>query len=186
MALLAEETIHRFSREEYERLADAGAFDPAARVELLEGIVYDMSPQNSLHATAIVLLSRLLQLLFLDGHHLRIQLPLPLGHDSVPEPDLAVIPGDPRDYRDTHPTSAVLAVEVSDHSLAYDRKQKIPIYARAGIPEAWILNLVESTLEVHRQPVGGAYKVRQILRKGDSVSPLARPDAAIAVADLLP
>jgi Uma2 family endonuclease len=186
MALLAEETIHRFSREEYERLADIGGFDPETRVELLEGIVYDMSPQNSLHATAIVLLSRLLQLLFLDGHHLRIQLPLPLGRDSVPEPDLAVIPGDPRDFRDSHPTSAVLVVEVADHSLSYDHKQKIPIYARAGIAESWILNLVDSTLEVYRQPTGGAYKVRQVLRKGDVLSLLARPEAVIGVADLLP
>jgi len=85
--------------------------------------------------------------IFGDGWDVRGQMPLALGDDSEPEPDVAVVAGSPRDYRDAHPTTAALIVEVADASVAYDRKRKAPLYARAGIPEFWLLVLSEEKLE---------------------------------------
>jgi len=113
-------------------------------------------------------------------------MPLALGDDSEPEPDVAVVAGSPRDYRDAHPTTAALIVEVADASVAYDRKRKAPLYARAGIPEFWLLVLSEEKLEVYRDPSPLGYRSRRVLGRGDTVSPLARPDVALTVDDLLP
>jgi Uma2 family endonuclease len=177
--------FHRWTREEYEQMADSGLFPPEAKVELIEGIVYDMTPQSSGHTTCVHLAAEAIRPAF-PGSYLRIQSPLSLGERSAPEPDLAVVAGSPRDYRDSHPSTALLVVEVADHSLLHDRKRKLPLYAAAGIPETWILNLKQKALEVHRDPVDGVYRSRAVLRAGDSVTPLAGPGVSIAVADLLP
>jgi Uma2 family endonuclease len=182
---VAEIQQHRWTREEYERMAEAGFFHSEARVELIDGIVYDMAPQGSFHSTAFRLAEDALRLVFPDLE-VRGQLPLALGEDSEPEPDLAVVPGGPRDYTHAHPTMALLVVEVADQSLLHDQRMKVPIYALHGIPECWILNLRNKTLEVFRDPSGETYRTKLILRAGDSVAPLARPEAVIAVADLLP
>jgi len=179
-------SVHRWTREEYERLAEDGFFGPEGRVELIEGIVYDMSPQKSLHAAGVRLVERALSRIFGDGWDVRGQMPLALGDDSEPEPDVAVVAGSPRDYRDAHPTTAALIVEVADASVAYDRKRKAPLYARAGIPEFWLLVLSEEKLEVYRDPSPLGYRSRRVLGRGDTVSPLARPDVALTVDDLLP
>jgi len=187
MAVATVET-HRWTREEYERLAAKGFFAPDRKVELVEGVIYDMAPQNSPHATALHLSQEALRSVFPpgSGYVVRCQSPLALGEDSEPEPDLAVVSGSIRDYGDHHPTTALLVLEIADSSLFHDRKRKIPLYARTGIPEAWLLNLARRTLEVYRDPAGGAYQTRTVLRTGDSVSPLNRPDRSIPVAELLP
>ena len=182
---VAEIQQHRWTREEYERMSEAGFFHPEARVELIEGIVYDMAPQGSFHSTAFRLTEEALRLVFPDLE-VRGQLPLALGEDSEPEPDLAVVAGGPRDYTHAHPITALLVVEVADQSLLHDQRMKVPIYALHGIPECWILNLRNKTLEVFRDPSGETYRNKFVLRAGDSVDPLARPEAVIAVADLLP
>jgi Uma2 family endonuclease len=127
------------------------------------------------------------------GFHLRVQLPLALDPDSAPEPDLAIVAGSVRAYRVTHPTSASLVVEVADSSLAFDRSWKASIYARAGIADYWIVNLVDRLLEVYRDPaadsatpLGYAYRQRLSFGPNDRVAPLAFPDVTIAVSDLLP
>jgi Uma2 family endonuclease len=186
MAVAEVETFHRWTREEYERMAAEGYFHPEARVELIEGIVYDMPPQGSFHSTAISLLQQALAAVFAAGAYPRVQMPLALGEDSEPEPDVAVVPGGPRDYTHGHPTMALLVVEVSDSSLLYDRQTKLPLYARHGIQECWIVNLRNKTLEVYREPSDGLYRSRTALQPGDTVSPLARPEAVIPVADLMP
>jgi len=187
MAVATVET-HRWTREEYERLAAKGFFPPGKRVELVEGVIYDMTPQKSPHTTALHLAQDALRALFPrdSGYTVRCQSPLALGSDSEPEPDLAVVPGSILDYRDHHPTTAQLVVEIADSSLFHDRKRKIPLYARCGIPESWLLNLIRGTLEVYREPVGGAYQTRIVLHAGDSVCPLIRPDCSIRVSELLP
>jgi Uma2 family endonuclease len=184
MATAAVET-RRWTREEYERLVEQGFFGPEERSELVEGAIYEMPPQSNSHALGLSLTHLALQRLYPVGYYIRIQMPLALGLDSEPEPDLAVVPGHPRDWRDGHPSSAELIVEVADRSLLHDRKRKAGLYARAEIPEYWILNLVNRCLEVYRRPLAGAYASRAVLRDDDSISPLARPEASIAVADLL-
>lgn len=176
----------RFTREEYEQLVEQGYFHPGERVELIDGILYEMPPQSSSHATAIMGTSEALRSVFSDGYHVRSQFPLALGFDSEPEPDIAVVPGHFRDYVRAHPTTAILIVEVADSSLMKDRKLKASLYARAGIPEYWILNLVDWCLEVYRAPKNGVYTSRTILQEGESISPLSRPEVSIAVADLFP
>lgn len=176
----------RWTREEYERLVEQGFFDPEERIELVDGAIYEMTPQTSFHAAGIRATDSALRPVFTEGYDIRSQLPLALGLDSEPEPDVAVVPGKWEDYIRSHPTSAVLIVEVADSSLLHDHKRKTGLYARAGIPEYWILNLVKRCLEVFRNPHDGAYTVHLILHDGDSVSPLARSEAAIAVGSLLP
>lgn len=176
---------HRWTRKEYERMAAKGFFAPEARVELIDGVVYDMAPQNSPHSSALHRGLRVLQQAFPD-HYVRIQSPLALGEDSAPEPDLAVVLGMLEDYDHSHPTTAVLVIEVADESLSYDRKRKAPLYASHGIPEFWLVNLKTSCLEVFRAPMDGAYQSRSELRSGDHVSPLVRPEISIAVAELFP
>jgi Uma2 family endonuclease len=179
---------HHWTREEYEHLASSGAFPPDARTELIDGVIYDMAAQNSLHATGYRLVQEALRPLFpaASGFDVRGQLPLALGERSEPEPDVAVVRGSIRDFRDSHPTTALLVVEVADSSLLHDRKRKVPLYARAGIPEYWILNLVRRCLEVYREPDGGTYRSKTVLRSRDTVSPPARPDVRLSIADLVP
>lgn len=185
MAIAAVET-RRWTREEYEHLVEQGFFHPDERIELVEGAIYEMPPQSSGHALGLSLTHLALQPLYADGYYIRIQMPLALGFDSEPEPDIAVVAGHPRDYRDSHPTSAELVVEVADSSLLHDRKRKVNLYARAGIREYWILNLVKGCLEAHRNPKAGAYTWKGILRGRDGISPLSRPGETILIGTLLP
>lgn len=177
--------VRRWTREDYERLAEDGYFQPDERVELVDGIIYEMSPQKSWHAAAIQALLESLGLVFKDGYDIRAQMPLALSLDSEPEPDVAVVVGHWRDYRDSHPSAASLVIEIADTSLLHDR-EKGAIYAQAKIPEYWILNRSESWLEVYREPRDRQYQARMVLKAGDFVSPLARPEASIPVANLVP
>ena len=182
----------RWTREEYYRMAAAGLLGDR-RVELIRGEIIEMSPQDSLHATGISLVDTALRRVFAQGFVVRVQLPLSLGRDSDPEPDLAVVRGSPRDYLRTHPRTAVLIVEVAESSLEYDRETKGALYAEAGITDYWIVNLTDRSLEVYRDPrinPRGPDEFRYMLVKtlgaSEAVSPLAMPQAALPVEDLLP
>ena len=177
--------VHRWTREEYEQMAEAGVFAPDKRVELVDGVIYDMSPQKNPHATGIAKGIRALTAAFGPEYHLRPQSPLALGVYSMPEPDLAVIVGDPDDYAD-HPSDAVLVVEVTETSQYHDRKRKAKLYAETGLREYWIVNLRRDAVEVLRDPKGGEYRKRLVFHRGQQISPLARPEVSIAVDDLLP
>jgi Uma2 family endonuclease len=181
----------RWSKADYYRLGELGYFQ-GRRVELIEGRLMVHSPQNSLHAGTVEDVTELLSDLFRPGHRVRCQLPLDLGLRTEPEPDLAVVAGTRGQYRNAHPTSAVLVVEVSDTTLAYDRDTKGSLYARGGINDYWIVNLVGRQVEVYRDPIpdpsephGCRYGSRTNLVPSATVSPLALPAAAIPVADLL-
>jgi Uma2 family endonuclease len=175
-----------WTREDYERMVESGSFQPGDHFELVEGVVYDMAPQNSLHAAVVGRLTKILVSIYGADCCVRVQTPLALGTDSLPEPDFAIVPGDDFDYLHSHPTTAFLVVEVADSSVYHDRERKGRLYARSGIPELWIVNLVDRTLEVYRDPVQGAYRSRAILRSPDAVSPLSRPQVVISARDLLP
>ena len=182
----------KFSKDEYYRMAEMGFFN-GQRVELIDGEVILMTPQEASHATAIGLVADTFQAVFSEGFVVRVQQPLDLGEVHEPEPDVAVVSGQRRDYATSHPKTAVLIVEVALTSIDYDRNVKSSLYAKAGIPEYWLLNLRERRLEVFREPVpmpeqifGFGYKSMRIYLPDETVSPLAKPDAQIKVADLLP
>jgi len=181
----------RWRRVEYERLVDLGTF-AGERLELLDGLLVVQEPQGSPHAAIVAHIGPVLAAAFGPGWHPRLHAPLALDDDSEPEPDVAIVAGAPRDYVTAHPARAALVVEVADSSLRLDRRLKAGLYARAGLPEYWIVNLVDGALEVHREPqpapdaaYGWAYRSVDVLRPPASVSPLAAPGARIPVADLL-
>jgi Uma2 family endonuclease len=178
---------HVWTRVEYERLIASGGLHPESRVELVDGEILDMAPQEGLHATGVRLAEEAMRSAFGRGFDVRTQLPVAIDGHSEPEPDIAVVTGTPRDYRDAHPTTAVLVIEVADSSLDFDRTRKLSLYARNAIPEYWILNLVDAVLEVHREPAGGDYARRTVLGASERITPLRAADArGIAVADVLP
>ena len=181
----------RWTKAEYYRLGEQGFFH-GHRVELIEGRLMVQSPQNALHSGVVRRINRLLLPLLPDGYLLDPQLPLDLGQSTEPEPDFAVLQGTEQQYLVAHPTSAVLVIEVADSSLGYDRRRKGSLYARAGIPEYWIVNLVDNRFEVYRDPVpdakqlyGHSYSTRVDLVPPATISPLAFPAIVLPVARLL-
>lgn len=177
---------HRWTRREYDRMGEAGILAPDARTELIDGEVIEVSPQSSYHAATVSLAQEALRHAFGDGYTVRVQLPLALGATSEPEPDLAVVPGTPRDYVEAHPAEADLVVEVADTSLDFDRNRKAVLYAQAGFADYWIINLRDRRVEVYREPHGTLYGTKRTLKSGEMLAPLVRPEATVAVADILP
>lgn len=177
-------TVHRWTRREYHHLVDAGVLREDDRVELIEGEIIHMSPQNTSHAVAIRLVRSILQRVFSEkDYQVDEQLPLALGPESEPEPDVSVVEGRPRDFLEDHPTSAVLVVEVADASLQFDRNRKQALYARYNLPEYWIVNLRNRQLEIRRKPVEESYTDVAVYEPGDAVSLRGQ---SVAVSDLLP
>ena len=183
----------KWTRLEYDRLVEAEILGSEDRIELLGGQMIVKEPQYSPHATAIQLVERALDRAFGPGWSVRPQLPIALAEDSEPEPDVCVVRGDPRDYRDAHPERPVLIVEVSLSRLGFDREHKGSLYARAGITDYWIVNLADRRVEIYREPVpdgaasfGWRYGRSATLGPDERISSLAAPAAEIAVADLLP
>lgn len=176
----------RWTCDEYDRLIEVGLLHEDDPIELVEGRLLVSEPQHHAHARAIELATDALRAAFGRGWRVRVQLPLALGSASVPEPDVAIVRGAPRDAMPGHPTRADLVIEVADTSLHLDRGLKARVYARAGIVEYWIVNLVDRAVEVHRGPRRTVYGDVRVARAGETLSPLAEPTARIAVEDLLP
>jgi len=185
--------LKRWTRAEYDKLIEQGVFTPRDRIELIDGLLIVAEPQSFYHYGAIRLVEHALIQAFGEGWDIRTQGPIALDDTSEPEPDVAVVRGTFRDYFTAHPSDPVLVVEVTLSSMILDRRYKSSLYARAGRPEYWVLNLIDRVLEVRREPIrsgtmpyGWDYRVIQIARPGEHVTPLAAPDARIAIADLLP
>jgi Uma2 family endonuclease len=182
----------KWTRDEYHQLAELGLFRDQ-RVELIDGEIIQMAPQKEPHAASISLALEALTTAFGAGHWVRPQMPLFFDGLSEPEPDLAVVKGTPRDsVKSDNPRSALLVVEVSATTLRYDRTRKASLYAAAGIEDYWIINLIDRQLEIYRnriadasQKFGWRYQDVTSRKLGDAISPLARPDAKIAVNDVL-
>jgi Uma2 family endonuclease len=197
MALVRNSTTYqtrRWTRAEYARLIETGVFHPDERLELIGGELIVRERQGASHSLAIELINEALRAAFGAGWRIRVQLPVALDDESEPEPDFSVVPGTPRQLPlDPKPACPALVVEVAESTLAFDRNVKSSLYARARVPDYWIVNLVDRVLEVYREPAAAAeapfgwrYGQIQTLRSGDSVSALALPSTRIAVADLLP
>ena len=185
-------SLRRWQRAEYDRLVDLGVFQ-GEPLELIDGQLVVAEPQGSCHASAITKVDYALRAIVPAGWILRLQAPVSLDEESEPEPDLAVVPGRPGDYRESHPALPVLVVEVAESSLEFDRTRKGSLYARAAIPDYWIVNLVEGVVEVYRNPEPDAsaafgWRYRSVTRLAPpaTVVPLAFSGERIAVANLLP
>jgi len=180
-ALVEPQQIRPLSRREYDRLVDLAWF-AGERIELLRGMLVTMSPQNWPHAAAVSFLNEQLVLQLAGVHEVRPQLPFAADDWSEPEPDLVVTRKDPA--RREHPREVLLVIEVADSSLRIDRGLKRTIYAEAGVPEYWIVDVTRLTVEVHTAPTSKGYASVQTRRDGDVVRPTLLPEVSIRVADL--
>ncbi|MEQ1570364.1 MAG: Uma2 family endonuclease [Myxococcota bacterium] len=174
--------VRPLRRREFDRLVELGMFGDEP-IELLGGELVYMSPQGSRHAWCVARLSRLL-VTRLEADEVRIQLPLALSDVDEPEPDVAVVPAG--DYRDEHPRVALLVIEVSASSLRDDVGRKVPMYASAGVPDLWVVDVDGGRVLVHRDPRDGRYLAVEVFERGASVALLARPQVVIATDDILP
>jgi Uma2 family endonuclease len=184
--------MRRWTRREYDRMVEAGILGEDDPVELIDGEIVKMAPEGKPHASAVRRAHIALQRVFGPQGYVQVGLPMAPDDASEPEPDLAVLPGTVEDFEGEHPSTALLVVEVAESSLRFDRKRKGSLYARAGIPEYWIVNLKRGRLEVYRDPMsdpdadlGWRYRTVRSLTPAEEVVPLGT-DQPIAVADLLP
>jgi Uma2 family endonuclease len=185
--------LFRWRREDYYRLCHEEWF-LERRVQLIDGDLWEFGPSHDWHGAGVTLAHDELRKAFGSGYWIRVKGSLDVSDCSVPDPDLAVIAGSPRQHRtEGNPETALLVVEVSDATLWFDRDLKGGLYASAHVADYWIVNLPQRQLEVYRDPIaditrqfGFRYNSCTILDPTDNVSPLAAPHASITVADLLP
>jgi Uma2 family endonuclease len=182
----------RWTRQEYERLVELGVFE-GEPLELIGGQLIVAEPQGSYHASTLFKVADVIRAALPPGFVVRSQGPIALDDESEPEPDVAVARGTHDDYLAAHPQRPLLVVEVADSSLRFDRRRKQSLYARGGIEDYWILNLVDRVLEVYRDRrpdpaarYGWGYASVRRLASPARVSLLALPEVHISVADLLP
>ncbi len=173
--------------DEYERMGEAGIFHPDDRLELLEGAIYEMSPIGSPHAACVKYLSALLNQLYNGKMIVSTQDPIRLNDFSEPQPDIALLKWRDDFYRQAHPTPAdvLLVVEVADSTVESDRSFKMPLYAKAGVPEMWLVNLPDEKIEVYAEPDNGIYQVVTNFKRGEQVQAQSIADLRVIVADLL-
>ncbi|MBV8198868.1 MAG: Uma2 family endonuclease [Candidatus Eremiobacteraeota bacterium] len=179
---------YRISLGEYHRMVQAGVFDVDARVELVNGELIEMPPIHPPHASGVERILNQFALRLAGRAWIRCQDPITLPPDSEPQPDLVLAPLQLEQYRNHHPApnEILLAVEVAESTLATDRKVKVPLYARSGIREVWLVNLADDELTVYRDPIGAWYGSVQSYHHGDSIAPQAFPDVRFEIGDLLP
>jgi Uma2 family endonuclease len=179
---------HRFTLDEYHRMGETGILGEDARVELIEGEIIEMSPIGSRHAAAVARIQHLFSRRLGDRAIVWSQNPLLLVQlQSEPEPDIMLLA--PRDdfYAAglPEPPAVRLLVEVAESSLPYDRRTKFPLYARAGVAEAWLVNLDGGRVEIHRGPSGVRYQDVRIPRVDETFAPAAFPELTVTLRDLL-
>lgn len=185
----AAETVdrRRFTVNEYHLMAEAGIFQPDERIELIRGVVRRMSPRNYVHVVAVTRLYQSLVSALAGRASLFQEAPLKLARlESEPEPDIVAIASPHIEDYGSESAKPLLVVEVSESSLHYDLNVKAPLYAEAGIPEYWVLNLVDRELVVFRSPSQGRYQNTCSYRPGERVHPEPWPDIVIDVSDLFP
>jgi Uma2 family endonuclease len=178
---------HRLTVDEYYRMAEVGILAPDARVELIEGEIVDVTPIGSRHASLVNRLNRMLTVAVGERAIVQVQGPVRLGDRSEPEPDVALLKPRTDFYRDKHPTAedVLLIIEVSDTMLAYDRSVKVPLYARHGVAEVWLIDLQSNRVSIHRNPQNGAYADVSTFDRPGIAMPSLLPGIAIDFAGLL-
>ena len=186
----AEPKVRRWTRDEYHQMGELGWFE-GQRAELVEGEIVVLSPQKFAHNVTTDRTFDLLRGLLAGEFWVRMQSPIVLTDTSEPEPDVSVVPGKREDYVD-HPNGASLVIEVSDTTLYFDRGKKMQMYARAGIPEYWVVNLQDEEVEVRKRPLSGTtageeprYLDLEVYRRGDVINLALKTGARVAVEQIL-
>ena len=175
---------HRFTLEDYQRMGETGIFAEDDRVELLEGEIYDMSPIGDRHVGTIDDLSEcFFAVLAGTDFRVTVQNPIRLPNNSEPQPDFAIVRRGTRGI--VAAADVLLVIEVADSSRAYDRGKKLPLYAAAGIPEVWLVDLVAETIERHTEPHEGRYRQLLTVGRGESVTSAMLPNITIALDEIL-
>lgn len=177
----------RFDVDEYHEMARAGILTPDDRVELIDGEIVQMTSIGSRHAACVDILARTFVLALRESAHVRVQNPVRLDRFSEPEPDVALLRSRADSYAGAHPTPAdvLLLIEVADASLPFDQRIKVALYAAAGIPEVWIVDLVSDVLEIYRDPRAEGYAREERVVSGP-VAVEALPDLELELAAILP
>jgi Uma2 family endonuclease len=180
-------TRHRFTADEYHQMAEAGVLRDDDRVELIEGEIVDMTPIGPRHSAVVNRLTHALVRGCGDRAIVQIQASIRLGLHSEPQPDVALLRPRSDFYESATPgpESVLLLIEVADTSLPYDRGVKLRLYARAGIREVWLVDLVRNQVEVHREPAQEGYQRSEIHGPGDPLVPVALPELSLLPAELL-
>jgi Uma2 family endonuclease len=178
-------TRWRFTVHDYHRMGEAGILHEDDRVELIEGELVEMTAIGTRHFSCVNRLNRLFVMNVGDDAIVSVQNPVRLNEYNEPQPDLAVIR--PRDYRESlpEPDDVLLLIEVSDTTLAYDRGVKLPLYARAGIMEVWIVDLAGETIACHTDPSGEGYRRADRLRRGQTLESILLPGLTPSVDQVL-
>ena len=180
--------LRRFTVDEVERMLQAGILDEDDRVELLDGQLVEMSPTNPPHASCVKRLVQLFASLSTSRQAtLSIQDPIVLNPHQAPQPDVALLRYRADGYRTQNPGPAdtLLVIEVADTSVESDRERKVPLYAKAGVHEAWLVHLPGDVLDVFRKPNAGAYEEVWALRRGETIRPVAFPTLGLPVNEIL-
>lgn len=175
-----------FKVDEYHRMGEAGIFSEDDRVELVEGEIVEMTPIGRRHAACVDRLTELLS--GLPDVIVRVQNPVQLDVLTELQPDVALLKRREDFYSRSYPKpdDVLLLVEVADTSAAYDREMKLPLYARSGIPEVWLVDLNESVVEIYAQPEGKEYREARRVGRDESLAAREVPSfSPIAVADIL-
>lgn len=180
----AEMAIHPLSLDRYHRMIDLGVLGEDDKVELIEGVLVEMSPQGPLHIDGTTWLTMRFAPAVAGRADVRVQGPLTLpGSGSEPEPDVAIVALDaPRPW---HPSAALLVIEVAVTSLAFDRRTKARVYGAAGLPEYWIVDVRGEAVEIRTDPTADGYATLRTARAGETISALAFPDVTIDVGALI-
>jgi len=187
MSVTVQEKNHRFTVTEFLRMGETGIISPKARVELLDGQIIDMSPIGHFHGGIVARLVRLLNKVSRDRWLVWPQSSMSLNEFSEPQPDIILLKPSNDDYTSHAPVAddVLLLIEVAESSLNFDRQIKLPLYGRAGIPEVWIVNLIDRVIEVYRDPNFTGYSSTKTLHTGDKASSQLFPDVVVDVAELL-
>ena len=185
-SMTASTNLKRISVTDYRRMAEVGILKPSERVELLDGKIYHMSPIGNKHAACVEKIDDILSDLLAGKAMIRTQNPILLDDYSEPEPDAVVVKYRADYYANAHPTAkdVYIVIEVADSTLVSDRREKLALYAAAGIPEYWIVNLPDKVIEKHSKPSGDIYTARNIYQDGEDM-PISGFDTTLYVTDLL-
>ncbi len=182
-------SLRRFTAHEYARLIETGILSEDERVELIEGEIINMAPIGSRHAGTVNTLIMLLSSLVAARRVVVApQNPVHLDEYSEPQPDVVIARVRPDNYRDGHPTPSdiLFLIEIMDTTQEYDRKVKLPLYARAGVAETWLIDLASSKIEAYQEPSSEGYRATRVYTNDEMLSPVLLPEFIVRVFDILP